>query len=408
MVMQTNYNDLGTLTDAEFASQHSGTGEFVVQVNGGTNGGTDAPERGRLSQLALRSHSHTSAGTTFPASPQTGELFMFNSDVASLPTNVGYDYDGITALTSASQGDIFRYNGSRWVKVSGGLGLQQAPVGGGATYERRIFYTVRDTLPTFPAVTYTSPAAGFQGHDTDTGNIWLLSRYPTVIPSGDSVWFTEVTAVLNGSTWDIHSSPVQAVSPEYTLRWSSDTDGTNTSATFRDGTDNFVSYRQSGGTWGPWISITAQPVAWEHLWSNEATYDASNYTADVSPGINLDDFGELKFRVRNRNTSNELHYDHYTHSLRTEGMALINYNDTAYMRGNIIRLAIGGTYHASTAYLTNDLGQYSTWRQFEGIDIGLSMRREDGVTTGRTIGRFAFSIRIGAFNRSVIIDVYGR
>ena len=55
-------------------------------------------------------------GSSFPANPNTNDLFNFNADVASGLTC--FDYDGTTALTSAERGDLFKYSGSVWVKQS--------------------------------------------------------------------------------------------------------------------------------------------------------------------------------------------------------------------------------------------------------------------------------------------------
>ena len=56
-------------------------------------------------------------GTTFPASPASGQLFEFNGAAASITAK---DYDGTTDVTSAARGDLFKYDSTstNWVKQS--------------------------------------------------------------------------------------------------------------------------------------------------------------------------------------------------------------------------------------------------------------------------------------------------
>ena len=65
-------------------------------------------------------------GSAFPGSPDSNDLFEFNSDATGLTGAV--DYDGSTSVTTASRGDVFKYNGSNWVKQSA------SGVGGGTSY----------------------------------------------------------------------------------------------------------------------------------------------------------------------------------------------------------------------------------------------------------------------------------
>ena len=55
-------------------------------------------------------------GTAFYANPAEGNLFEFNADTAGLTGAV--DYDGSSAITTASRGDLFRRTGVLWVKQS--------------------------------------------------------------------------------------------------------------------------------------------------------------------------------------------------------------------------------------------------------------------------------------------------
>ena len=67
-------------------------------------------------------------GTSFPASPNDGDVFEFNDDGSSLTDT--YDYDGTTALTTASRGDVFKYSSTntRWIRQSqaGTAGISQS------------------------------------------------------------------------------------------------------------------------------------------------------------------------------------------------------------------------------------------------------------------------------------------
>ena len=71
-------------------------------------------------------------GNSFPASPRTGDIFEFNADVDSGIS--AKDYDGTMNLTSASRGDVFKYDGTDWVKQSQSgttdSGLNQSQVDG--------------------------------------------------------------------------------------------------------------------------------------------------------------------------------------------------------------------------------------------------------------------------------------
>ena len=55
-------------------------------------------------------------GTSVPSSPILGQVFQYSSNQSSLSNH--YNTNGTTATTSASSGDIFVYNGSRWIKQS--------------------------------------------------------------------------------------------------------------------------------------------------------------------------------------------------------------------------------------------------------------------------------------------------
>ena len=54
-------------------------------------------------------------GTAFPATAESGELFLFSDDVASGLT--WKDVDTSTNITAAEVGDVARYDGTNWVKV---------------------------------------------------------------------------------------------------------------------------------------------------------------------------------------------------------------------------------------------------------------------------------------------------
>jgi len=50
-----------------------------------------------------------------PASPIRGQVFQYSANASSLSNH--YDEDGTTATTTASSGEIFIWNGSRWIKA---------------------------------------------------------------------------------------------------------------------------------------------------------------------------------------------------------------------------------------------------------------------------------------------------
>ena len=54
-------------------------------------------------------------GTAFPASPAANELFEFNADATGI---MAKDFDGVADLTEANRGDVFKYDGTDWVKQS--------------------------------------------------------------------------------------------------------------------------------------------------------------------------------------------------------------------------------------------------------------------------------------------------
>ena len=55
-------------------------------------------------------------GSAFPGSPSANDLFEFNAAATGLSDAV--DYDGSTEITTAARGDVFKYDGTNWVKQS--------------------------------------------------------------------------------------------------------------------------------------------------------------------------------------------------------------------------------------------------------------------------------------------------
>ena len=56
-----------------------------------------------------------STGTAFPGSPATDDLFEFNADASSITAK---DFNGSDDITTAVRGDVFKYDGTDWVKQS--------------------------------------------------------------------------------------------------------------------------------------------------------------------------------------------------------------------------------------------------------------------------------------------------
>ena len=54
-----------------------------------------------------------SFGAAFPGTPSNGDVFMFDTDATGIDAK---DTDGTTDITTADQYDIFKYNGTDWVK----------------------------------------------------------------------------------------------------------------------------------------------------------------------------------------------------------------------------------------------------------------------------------------------------
>lgn len=93
--------------------------------------------KGGLEELWTREGNEWALITAFPANPRTGMYRVFSTDVAS---GLSWkDTDGTSDLTSATQGDVARYNGTDWVKLgnwqegggAGGTGPPGPPGDGG-------------------------------------------------------------------------------------------------------------------------------------------------------------------------------------------------------------------------------------------------------------------------------------
>ena len=100
-------------------------------------------------------------GSTFPSSPVSGQLFEFNEAAASITAK---DYDGTTNVTSASRGDLFKYDSTstNWVK--------QSAVGGTADLKgQRIASIIFGAVPTSGSSLETS--ASGSGTRLDSGDI---------------------------------------------------------------------------------------------------------------------------------------------------------------------------------------------------------------------------------------------
>ena len=100
-------------------------------------------------------------GSIFPSSPVSGQLFEFNAAAASITAK---DYDGTTDLTSASRGDLFKYDSTstNWVK--------QSSTGGAADLKgQRIASITFGAVPTSGSSLETS--ASGSGTRMDSGDI---------------------------------------------------------------------------------------------------------------------------------------------------------------------------------------------------------------------------------------------
>ena len=56
------------------------------------------------------------SGTAFPGSPEAGDLFRFDADVAS---GIAWEDEAGNGITSASENEVARYGGSDWVRQFG-------------------------------------------------------------------------------------------------------------------------------------------------------------------------------------------------------------------------------------------------------------------------------------------------
>ena len=81
-----------------------------------------------------------STGTAFPTSPADDDLFLFNATASNIAAK---DYDGTTNITTARRGDVFKYDGTDWVKQSANTG------------------TTFDTGTTFPSSPQSDDLFGF-------------------------------------------------------------------------------------------------------------------------------------------------------------------------------------------------------------------------------------------------------
>ena len=85
-------------------------------------------------------------GAAFPPEPQVGQLFEFNTAVSGLTDAL--DFDGMTAVTDARRGDVFRWNDTNWIKqsASGDAAGLQAEID---DLERRVAALEGGTTQTF-------------------------------------------------------------------------------------------------------------------------------------------------------------------------------------------------------------------------------------------------------------------
>ena len=96
---------------------------------------------------------HTT-GIVLPTSPVTNQLFTFNDDATGITAK---DDDGTTDITTASEGDLFKYNGTDWVR--------QASAGD----------TLDDTSNAYEALA-TNITYAFTGSAGAAGAIFKISR----------------------------------------------------------------------------------------------------------------------------------------------------------------------------------------------------------------------------------------
>ena len=57
-----------------------------------------------------------SSGTQLPTDPVAGQIFQFTASASSLQD--AYNYNGTSSVSSTSSGNVFVYNGGRWIRQS--------------------------------------------------------------------------------------------------------------------------------------------------------------------------------------------------------------------------------------------------------------------------------------------------
>ena len=93
--------------------------DTLTAIQAGSNIGIDRATSGQITISSTAGGTSTGVdygtGSAFPASPETNSLFEFTENNVTISA---FDFDGTTAITVAERGDVFKYNGSNWVKQS--------------------------------------------------------------------------------------------------------------------------------------------------------------------------------------------------------------------------------------------------------------------------------------------------
>ena len=106
----------GTATDAARSDHVHAIPVGVPVAIGSANAEGTATTAVRSDHVHAGAGTIHTTGTAFPASPATNQLFSFNADATGIDAK---DDDGTTDITTASKGDLFKYDGTDWVRQVG-------------------------------------------------------------------------------------------------------------------------------------------------------------------------------------------------------------------------------------------------------------------------------------------------
>ena len=269
-------------------------------------------------------------------------------------------------------------------------------------------------------VSTNANAPGFIGATWAAGEFsnipagWVTERGMDV--AGSSLWQAFVVADGDGNV----TATVSRVVEGFTHRYSANNNGPWVT-TFVNGTHNYAQTRNPDGTWGAVIPLSGTALeetdfSWTALYTGTATFGGGVTTATLSPTADLDDWAEIKVRIRTHGPDGNWNRTTETQSVSvSEIRNLVAHNSTTFSDvGSTLSVATGGTGNNRVNQLAvGNLQSGGAWGQYDGAQFIIVLRREDGAAAdSRVIGSIAVSRRTGHFNDSSIhnltVTILGR